>query len=145
MFHGRFPHTIDGKGRLSIPARFREALAAREERTVYLLESDDYLTAFPPHEWQQLEAKIHERGTLRPEVREFLRIVYSGAVETEVDRSGRILIPQTFRETAGLTRDVMIVGTMNRFEIWSVERWEHQQRSKVGQREEIMDKLAEYL
>jgi MraZ protein len=71
--------------------------------------------------------------------------VYSGAVETEVDRAGRILIPQAFRETAGLTRDVMIVGTMNRFEIWSKERWEHQQRGKVGQREEIMDKLAEYL
>jgi len=145
MFHGRFPHTIDAKGRLSIPAKFREALAAQEERTVYLLESDDYLTAFPHHEWQQLEARIRERGTLRPEVREFLRTVYSGAIESEVDRSGRILIPQAFRETAGLTRDVMIVGTMNRFEIWSKERWEHQQRSKVGQREEIMDKLAEYL
>ena len=145
MFHGRFPHTIDGKGRLSIPAKFREALAAQEERTVFLLESDDYITSFPHHEWQQLEAKIRERGALRPEVREFLRTVYSGAVETEVDRSGRILIPQAFRETAGLTRDVTIVGTMNRFEIWSKERWEHQQRRKVGQREEIMDKLAEYL
>jgi MraZ protein len=145
MFQGRFPHTIDAKGRLSIPARFREALAAREQRTLYLLESDDYLTAFPPHEWQQMEAKIRERGTLRPEVRVFLRNVYSGAVETEVDRSGRILIPQAFRETAGLTRDVMIVGTMNRFEIWSKERWEHQQRGRVGQREEMMDNLAEYL
>jgi len=145
MFHGRFPHTIDDKGRLSIPAKFRDVLARQEERALFLLELDHCITAFPHQEWQQIEAKILERGALRPEVREFLRTVYSGAAETEVDRSGRILIPQAFRETVGLVRDAMIVGVMNRFEIWSKDRWEHLLRSKVGQREEIMDKLAEYL
>ena len=145
MFHGRYPHTIDEKGRLSIPAKLREVLARQEERALLLLELDNCITAFPYQEWQQVEAKILARGALRPEVREFLRTVYSGAAETEVDRSGRILIPQAFRETVGLTREVMIVGVMNRFEIWPRDRWEHLLRSKVGQREEIMDKLAEYL
>lgn len=145
MFHGRFPHTIDEKGRLSIPAKFREVLAKRKERSLFLLELDNCITAFPHKEWQQIEDKIHQRGALRREIRDWLRTVYSGAAETEVDGSGRILVPQAFRETVGLTRDVMIVGVMNRFEIWGRDRWEHLLRSKVGQREEIMDKLAEYI
>ena len=144
-FRGRFPHTIDDKGRLSIPARFREVLARQEERLLFLIESDDCITAFPEQEWQQIEAKILEKGSMRAEAREFLRTVYSGAVETEVDGSGRILIPQAFREAVGLSRDAMIVGVMNRFEIWNRDQFEHLLRSKAGQREGIMDKLAEYL
>ena len=145
MFRGRFPHTIDGKGRLSIPAKYREVLAAQEERTLLLLELDNCITAFPEKEWQKIEARLYERGALRPEVRDYLRTVYSSATETEVDAAGRILIPPSFRETVGLVRDVVIVGAMNRFEIWAKDRWEHFVRSTVGQREEIMDKLAEYL
>ncbi len=145
VFRGRFHHTIDTKGRLSIPAKFREVLARQEENLLFLLESDECLTAFPHQEWQQLEARILEKGPLRAEAREFLRTVYSGAVETEVDRAGRILIPQALRDSVALSRDVMIVGVMNRFEIWSRDRWEHMLRSKVGQREEMMDRLAGYL
>jgi transcriptional regulator MraZ len=145
MFRGRFPHTMDGKGRLSIPAKYREVLAAQEERVLLLLELDNCITAIPEKEWQKFEAKLSERGPMRPEVREYLRTVYSSAIETEVDGAGRILVPPSFRETVGLARDVVIVGVMNRFEIWAKDRWEHFVRSKVGQREEIMDKLAEYL
>ena len=145
MFRGRFPHSIDEKGRLSIPARFREVLARQQERALLLLELDNCITAFPHHVWQEIEAKILEKGPLRREVRDWLRAVYSSATETDVDGAGRILIPQTSRESVGLGREVMIVGIGNSFEIWARERWEHLLRGTVGQREAIMDKLAELM
>jgi MraZ protein len=145
MFRGRFPHTIDDKGRLSIPARFREVLARQQERGLLLIELDNCLSAFPQQVWQEIEAKILEKGPLRREVREWLRTVYSSATETEVDGAGRILIPQAPRESVGLGREVMIVGIGNSFEIWARDRWDHVLRSAVGQREAIMDKLAELM
>lgn len=144
-FRGRYLHTIDDKGRLSIPAKFREVLAREDERILFLFESDNCLTAFPDQEWQRVEAKIEEKGSMRAEAREFLRTVYSGGVEAEVDGAGRILIPQALRESVGLAREVMIVGVMNRFEIWDREQFALLLRSRFGQREGIMDRLADYL
>ena len=124
MFRGRYEHSIDGKGRLSIPSRFREALARRRQKVLILTHFDSCVAAYPLDEWRQLEERIRKQSTLQKDIRAFLRLFYSGATETAVDGQGRILIPPPLREKAGLAREVMIVGVLNKIEIWSKARWE---------------------
>jgi len=124
MFRGRYEHSIDDKGRLSIPARFREVLARRRQRVLVLTDFDTCVAAYPLDEWRQLEERIRRQSTLQKDIRAFLRLFYSGATETAVDGQGRILIPPQLREKATLTREVMIVGVLNKIEIWSKARWE---------------------
>ncbi|MBI3002789.1 MAG: division/cell wall cluster transcriptional repressor MraZ [candidate division NC10 bacterium] len=124
MFRGRYEHSVDDKGRLSIPSRFREILARRRQRMLILTDVDSCVAAYPLDEWRQLEERIRKQSTLQKDVRAFLRIFYSGATESPMDGQGRILIPPHLRERAGLTREVMIIGVLNKMEIWSKARWE---------------------
>ncbi len=143
MFRGRYEHAIDDKGRLSIPVKFREILKRRKEKELVLTDFDACLAAYPLKEWQQLEEKIRTQSSFRKEFRDFLRLFYSGATESAVDSQGRILIPPPLREKAGLTRDVVIVGVLNRIEIWGKERWERFVAESGGTFEQIAAKLAE--
>ncbi|MBI2080856.1 MAG: division/cell wall cluster transcriptional repressor MraZ [candidate division NC10 bacterium] len=124
MFRGRYEHSVDDKGRLSIPSRFREILARRRQRMLILTDVDSCVAAYPLDEWRQLEDRIRKQSTLQKDVRAFLRIFYSGATESPMDGQGRILIPPHLRERTGLTREVMIIGVLNKMEIWSKARWE---------------------
>lgn len=143
MFRGKHPHTIDAKGRLSIPVRFREDLGKRGTDTLVLAEGDLCIWAFPLDEWERLESKLGERPQLAPEMWSFLRMTVSSARECPVDRAGRTLIPPELREFAGLRKDVMIAGALNRFEIWSRERWDAHYHSLRGGFDEMARRLAE--
>jgi MraZ protein len=144
VFRGRYPHTIDPKGRLSIPARFREELAGRGTETLVLTEGDHCIVAYPMDEWERFEEKLRQQPQLAPEMRNFLRIAVASAKDCPVDRAGRTLVPPEHREFAGLSKDVMIVGALNKFEIWNRERWnDHYQRARVAF-DENARKLSEF-
>lgn len=123
MFRGRHPHTIDGKGRLAIPARFRDVLAQRDVDTLVLAEGDQCVWAFPLDEWERFEQRIQQQSQIAPEMRQLLRGVVSSAKDCPVDRAGRTLVPPDLREFAGLHKDVIVVGALVRFEIWNRDRW----------------------
>ncbi len=124
MFRGRYNHQIDQKGRLSVPSRFREILSSNFDERLIVTNFDQCLWAYPVPEWQELERKVGELPQFMEEVKALQRVFISAAIEAPVDRQGRILIPPTLREYAGMSRDVVIVGMTKRFEIWSRERWE---------------------
>jgi len=143
MFRGRYEHSIDDKGRLSIPSRFREALARRRQKVLVLTDFDTCVAAYPLDEWRRLEDRIRKQSTLQKDVRAFLRLFYSGATETPVDAQGRLLIPPQLRKRAGLTREVMIIGVLNKIEIWSKARWEEFLTRSPVTFEDVAARLAE--
>jgi len=120
MFMGEFLHTIDSKGRLIIPAKFRDALGDKFIATKGL---DNCLFLYPESEWLILEEKLKKLPFSQPNARSFVRFFYSGAAECEFDKQGRILLPANLREYAALEKDVVVVGVMNRIEIWDSQRW----------------------
>ena len=121
MFRGQFEHAIDEKGRLSIPAKFREVL--KKERKLVLTGADGYITAFPLRRWRELETRIRANPTFKRDRRDFLRVVYSSAEDVEIDSQGRVLLSQGVRQRAGITREVVIIGVMDEMEIWDKDRW----------------------
>ncbi len=124
MFRGCFEHTIDDKGRLSIPARFREALENTFAPPLYLTRQKDCLVAYPADEWRALEARINELPSFDPKVQAFRRFFYAPAQECALDRAGRILVPPTLRAYAGLDRQVVLAGMGKTFEIWAKDRYD---------------------
>ena len=123
MFRGRYEHTIDPKGRLSIPSRYRDELAARRITTLVLSEGDRCVSAFPLDEWEKVEESLRQHSPFSPERRNMVRVMVASAKECPVDRAGRTLVPPKLREFAGLKKDVVIAGALESFEIWSRERW----------------------
>lgn len=125
MFRGEYQHAIDEKGRLIIPSRFREELGDRFIATKGL---DNCIWVFPFAEWESMEAKLLTLQITRPDARAFVRFFSSGATECTFDKQGRILIPASLREYAGLEREVVVIGVITRAEIWSKSRWEEYSR-----------------
>jgi len=119
MFRGRFEHTIDSKGRISIPARFRELLAEKNDERVMITNFDRCLVAYPREEWQTMEEKISSLSMVKKEAKAFQRFFVSAAVECPIDKLGRILIPPTLRSYARLEKEVVFAGMVKKFEIWS--------------------------
>ncbi len=120
MFLGEFEHTIDDKGRVAVPARFREDINGG---LVLTRGFDRCLQAFPYPVWQSLAERISSLSLGHEEVRNLRRLIFSGAAEVELDRQGRILIPQNLREYAGLSEQVVIAGLNSHFEMWASDRW----------------------
>ncbi len=139
MFRGSFEHTIDSKGRLSIPARFREILARRFDPRLVVTSYDGCLIAYPHAEWKVLEEKVASLSEFKKDTRAFLRFFYSSATDCPIDKLGRILIPQTLREYAGLEKEVMLVGALKHIEIWSKGRWE--KALSMSSEQDIVDML----
>jgi len=144
MFRGSFEHAIDDKGRLSIPARYREILKRRRERELVLVDLifDTCIAAYPIKAWQQIEHNLLNRGNSDKRFREYARLISARAVESPVDSQGRILVPPQLSEAAHLRRDVVIVGVLDKIEIWSRERWA-QFCAQERDPEEYAAKLAE--
>ena len=140
MFRGQYDHTIDDKGRLSIPAKLREALG--KDRTLVLTSVEAFITVFPMKAWRSMEERIRTNPTFKRDMRDFLRLVYSSAEDVEIDPQGRILISQGLRQRAGISRDVVILGVMDQIEIWDKARWEEKVRS-APPAEELTAKLGE--
>ncbi len=124
MFRGSFEHSVDSKGRVSVPSRFREIFAERYDgRLVLAMDLDRCLTAYPLEEWERLEEKIKGLPMMQKEVKDFMRYFFSSASECELDKQGRILIPPALREKAGINKSVMLVGIINKIEIWDSAVW----------------------
>ncbi len=121
MFMGEFDHSIDSKGRIIIPSKFRDDLG---EEFVITMGLDGCLFAYPQEEWQNFVKELSKLpGT--QEARKLQRYFMAKAAACEADKQGRILIPVKLRESAGLDKDIVFVGVLNKIEIWSKERWEN--------------------
>jgi MraZ protein len=144
MFLGTYEYTLDDKGRLSVPARFREILAEKQipEKLIITQGLDTCLFGYPLDEWKAFEQKIIHRPLNRGDDRYFVRRLLAGAVECPLDKQGRIVLPAGLRQYAGLAREVVIVGVSNRFEIWAPEKWQEYLR-KGKSLEEIAENLQE--
>lgn len=122
VFNGRFDHAIDEKGRVSIPARFREVLQREGHDRLYvtnfMLDRERLLELFPPNEWEKVVAKFSGSRATDREAQLFETFYIGGAHEVPVDRQGRILIPPRLREFARLGREVTFSAKHNRFELW---------------------------
>lgn len=121
MFMGEYNHTLDAKGRLIIPSKFREVLG---DEFVVTKGMDGCLFVFAESEWQAFEEKLHRLPMIDKEARQFTRFFLAGAACVEVDKQGRILLPAVLREFADITKDAVLVGVGSRVEIWSKDRWE---------------------
>lgn len=143
MFRGRFVHQIDSKGRLSVPSRFREVLSSQFDERVIVTNFDECLWAYPVPEWQELERKVAALPQFMDEVKALQRVFISAAAECAVDRQGRLLVPPSLRDYAGLNRDAVIVGMTKRFEIWAKERWDAAFANAQVRLEGMGAKLAE--
>jgi MraZ protein len=126
MFRGQFEHAIDAKGRTSLPSRFRDVLAAGSDLRLVLTRAlfDRCLHLYPMRAWEELEAKIAEMPQFEPNVVAFRRRYLSAAVECELDKQGRILIPPSLRDHAELTKEVLWAGMGRTVELWSQPRWQ---------------------
>jgi MraZ protein len=144
MFRGRFVHAIDAKGRVSVPSSFRELLSDDCEETLVITNFDRCLVAFTLQEWGAIEARTRELSMLQKDVRAFIRIFYSGAVDCKIDKQGRVLIPPTLRDFAKLEHEAVLVGAVNRIEIWGKEVWEDYLKQSADNFEEITAKLSEF-
>ncbi len=144
MFRGRFNYNIDTKSRLSVPAKFRDVLASHynDERLI-ITNFDQCLWAYPIAEWQALEKKVSALPQFLDEVRALQRVFISAATECPVDKQGRILIPQSLREYAGINQDVVVVGMTKRIEIWSRQRWDEVFAAAQTKLEGLGSKLAD--
>lgn len=140
MFMGEHLHNIDLKGRLFIPARFREGLG---DRFVVTKGLDGCLFAYPRPEWEALEQKLKSLPFTRGDARAFVRFFFSGAAECEVDKQGRILIPGNLREYARLEKDVVVIGVSSRVEIWAKGQWERYSAQAASSYEEIAEKIVD--
>ncbi|MBE3568682.1 MAG: division/cell wall cluster transcriptional repressor MraZ [Bacillales bacterium] len=121
MFMGEYRHSIDAKGRLIIPAKFREDLG---EAFVLTRGLDQCLFGYPLQEWSILEEKLKALPLTKKDARSFTRFFFSGATECELDKQGRINIPSTLLQYAQLEKECVILGVSNRIEIWSKPIWE---------------------
>ena len=136
MFMGEYQHSLDEKSRLIIPARFREDLG---EKFVLTRGLDRSLFLYTLDEWKAIEEKMRTHPTTQADTRAFVRLFFSGAVECEPDKQGRISIPPHLREHAGIKRDLYIIGVSTRVEIWAREVWEEYAKKA----EEAYETLAE--
>lgn len=138
MFKGEYSHTIDAKGRLIVPSKFREELG---EEFVVTKGLDGCLFAYPNNEWEKLEEKLNQLPISNKPARQFSRFLLAGASSCEVDKQGRILLPSVLRDFANLTKDVVIIGVSSRVEIWSRDKWE----AYCDDDEMDMDAIAEQM
>jgi MraZ protein len=124
MFRGRFEHTIDSKGRVSLPAKYREILSSSFNDRLIVTNFDSCLVAYPYEEWVKLEENFSQHSIMEEDVQTFLHYFISGAAEATIDKLGRMLIPPHLRKHAGLERDIVFVGMIKRIQIWDKARWD---------------------
>ena len=137
MFTGEYRHTVDDKGRLAVPARFRAQLAGGAVVSRWI---DACLAIFPRSEWDALAAKAAALPIADPAARTFSRFIFAGAFEVDLDRQGRMVIPSSLRNWAALNGEAVVVGSRDHAEIWSPARWDDYRKAM-----ESPDELAQHL
>ncbi len=126
MFRGLSFHTIDEKGRIIIPSRFRDVVRAGGHNGVMMSMMDKSLFAYTYEEWNKIEQKVLDMAEKSESMRRFRRIFIGGAHEVLSDKQGRVLIPPTLRQYANLEKEIVMVGVLDHFEIWSRVNWERE-------------------
>jgi len=144
MFRGSSFHTIDAKGRIIIPARFREVIKSDGNDGVMISRMDRCLVAFPFNEWQNLESKILSMAEKSENMRRFRRVFIGGAFDCLCDKQDRILVPPSLRQYAGLDKEIVLVGVLDHFEIWSRDNWDHENMNldEDMKKEEVRNEIA---
>jgi MraZ protein len=142
MLRGRYEHTIDAKGRISIPSKFREVLNKKYDDRLVISHYDQCLVAYPFEEWTFLEEKQKLLPQMKKETKTYLRFFYSSGVDCTIDKQGRLLIPQTHRDYANLQKEVVLVGVGTRIEIWDKQKWEEEFRKAQESFDQDSDTLT---
>ena len=128
MFRGSFPHTIDDKGRVAIPGKWRDLLSADDDNrlvlTRFMVDRARCLDAYPYGEWLRFEESMMKQRRFSPAVLKFESYYIARAHDCQIDKQGRILVPPQLREYAGLERDVVLAGVLTKFRLWSRDGWE---------------------
>lgn len=140
MFIGEYVHSVDSKGRMAIPAKFRKSL---QGGVVVTRGIDPHLYLFPAEEWAKLADKIAKLSITQANSRAFSRHMLGGASEAEIDSQGRILIPEYLRAHAGIANQAVVVGLYDRVEVWSDQRWQEHKAKIEKNTQEIAEKLGE--
>ncbi len=144
MFYGEYLHSIDRKGRLILPAKFREVAKGNFIEKFYVTRGlDKCLFMFSEEEWRLQETKFKAIPFTKQQSRTFNRLYFSGAVEVFPDKQGRILLPQYLKDFAEIKKEVMIVGVSNRVEIWAKNKWEEFYGNSKATFEEIAQNLMD--
>lgn len=141
MFLGEYTHSIDAKGRLIVPSKFREDLSGSAVLTKGL---DGCLFLFPKKEWEILSQKLSQLPLARQEARSFTRFFFSSATEVELDKQGRIAIPQHLQQFAGIDKNIQVIGMNSRVELWASEHWAAFQDTSEESFEQLAELMATY-
>lgn len=139
MLLGEYSHTLDAKGRVIIPSKFREDLG---ESFIVTKGLDNCLFAYSKKEWNQFEEKLKTLPITNVTTRNFVRFFFSGATECEVDKQGRINLPQNLREYASLEKEITIIGVATRVEIWNSQKWEQYTSPENMDVDKIADQMS---
>ena len=140
MFMGEYQHNMDKKGRVIIPAKFREKLGDNFVATRGL---DNCLFVYPMQEWSILEEKLTNLPITSKNARSFVRFFFSGATECNLDKQGRVSIPANLRNYAELEKEIVVIGLANRIELWAVEKWDSYMMAAEESSEEIANAMEE--
>ena len=144
MFRGSSFHTIDSKGRIIIPARFRDVIKAGGSNGVMISRMDKGLLAYTFEEWRKIEVRILSLAEKSGSMRRFRRVFVGGAFECSCDKQDRVLIPQNLREYAEFDKEIVLVGVLDHFEIWSRANWESENRhlEEDMKKEDVRNEIA---
>jgi MraZ protein len=144
MFRGSSFHTIDSKGRIIIPSRFRDVIKAQESNGVMVSRMDGALVAYTYDEWRNIETRILSLAEKSENMRRFRRVFIGGAYDCTCDKQDRILIPQNLRQYAELDKEIVLVGVLDHFEIWARKSWdtENIHLEKDMKKEEVRNEIA---
>lgn len=139
MFLGRFEHSIDAKGRLAVPAKFRGELS---DGLVVTRGIDRCLSIYPVSQWKPLAEKVSNLSITDPNARNLRRMFFADAVDCELDKQGRVILPQHLREFAGMESEVIVLGINTYIEIWSAKNWLEVQTTVDNEGASIAERLA---
>lgn len=144
MFYGEYTHSIDRKGRLILPARFRETAKDNGIEKFFVTRGlDKCIFMFSEDEWKPQEQKFRSVPFTKHDARHFNRMFFSGAVEIIPDKQGRFIIPQYLKDFAGIKRDTVIIGVSNRIEIWDAQVWQEFYANSKNSFEEVAEKILD--
>ncbi len=145
-FSGKYYYTLDPKGRVIIPAPFREIISSNYNPKLYVVNDifDNCLHIYPQEEWSRLEEKVRTLPKMDEDVKLFIRKVIGSAQETEIDKQGRILISVAQRQDAGLNSDIVIVGQLDKIDLWDRKEWDAVNDLSRIDKKATAEKLAAY-
>jgi len=140
MFIGEYNHSIDDKGRMAVPAKFREQL---RQGAVVTKGLDNCLVIYPRSEWEKLAEKLSSLPISQANTRAFSRLMLAGAMDIELDKQGRMVVPEYLRKYAGMEKKVIVAGLYNRLEVWDEQKWEEYRNHTESESNEIAEQLGE--